>query len=34
MKQCLEAGMDAHLSKPVDVELLKQTLGRLLAERK
>ncbi len=29
-QRCLEAGMDAHLSKPVDIEALKKTLGRLL----
>ena len=27
VKECLQAGMDAHLSKPVDIELLKKTLG-------
>lgn len=26
VKQCLQAGMDAHLSKPVDIEQLKKTL--------
>ena len=31
VKQCLQAGMDAHLSKPVDIDLLKDLLGRLLA---
>ena len=29
VKQCLQAGMDAHLSKPVDIDLLKETLARL-----
>ncbi len=31
LKQCLQAGMNAHLAKPVDMELLKETLLRLLA---
>ena len=31
--QCLEAGMNAHLSKPVDLDRLKETLGRLLQTR-
>ncbi len=26
VKQCLQAGMNVHLSKPVDIDLLKQTL--------
>ena len=30
VKQCLQAGMNAHLSKPVDMELLKETLRRLI----
>ena len=33
VKQCLQAGMDAHLSKPVDIEKLKDTLRRLLAAK-
>ena len=33
VKQCLQAGMDAHLSKPVDIDKLKSLLGRMLAER-
>ena len=28
VKQCLHSGMDAHLSKPVDIEQLKVLLGR------
>jgi len=31
VRECLEAGMDAHLSKPVDIELLKETLRRLMS---
>ena len=30
VQQCLLAGMNEHLSKPVDVDRLKETLGRLL----
>ena len=30
---CLEAGMDAHMAKPVDIEKLKELLGRILSER-
>ena len=33
VRQCLEAGMNAHLSKPVDLDHLKETLGRLLETR-
>ena len=33
VKQCLQAGMDAHLAKPVDIERLKETLRRLTAPR-
>jgi CheY-like chemotaxis protein len=29
VRRCLDAGMDAHLSKPVDIDLLKETLARL-----
>ena len=29
VKACLQAGMDAHLSKPVDINQLKMTLGRI-----
>ena len=31
VRQCLQAGMNAHLSKPVDIELLKAKLSELLA---
>ncbi len=31
VKQCLQAGMNAHLSKPVDIDQLKKCLGRLLS---
>ena len=27
VKQCLQAGMNAHLSKPVDIDLLKKCLA-------
>ena len=33
VRQCLEAGMDAHLSKPVDIDRLLETIGRLLREK-
>ena len=33
VKTCLQAGMDAHLSKPVDIEQLKALLGRMLSAR-
>jgi len=33
VQQCLQAGMNAHLSKPVEIELLKKTLGKLLSGR-
>ena len=33
VQQCLQAGMNAHLSKPVDIGLLKKTVGRLLSEK-
>ena len=33
VKTCLQAGMNAHLSKPVDIERLKELLGRMLAGR-
>ena len=31
VKACLDAGMDGHISKPVDIEKLKELLGTLLA---
>ena len=31
VKHCLQAGMDAHLSKPVDIDKLTDVLGRILA---
>ena len=33
VKHCLSAGMSAHLSKPVDIDLLKETLAGLLGQR-
>ena len=33
VKQCLQAGMDAHLSKPVDIAKLTELLGRMRAAR-
>jgi CheY-like chemotaxis protein len=30
VKTCLQAGMNAHLSKPVDIDQLKLTLGRIV----
>ena len=30
VKQCLDAGMDAHLSKPVNIDLLKEKLSLML----
>ena len=32
-QKCLEAGMNAHVSKPIDVEVLKHTLGKELSKR-
>ena len=32
VRQCLKAGMNAHMSKPVDIEQLKKCLGRILKE--
>ena len=34
VQQCLQAGMNEHLSKPVDIDTLVLTLGRLLAEER
>ncbi len=33
VQQCLSAGMNAHLSKPVEIELLKKTLSKLLVSQ-
>ena len=33
VKQCIQAGMDAHLSKPVDIDRLKALLGSMLSDR-
>ena len=33
VQNCLQAGMDAHLPKPVDFDLLLQTLARLIESR-
>lgn len=30
IRQCLQAGMNAHLSKPVEIDQLKKCLGRML----
>lgn len=32
VKQCLQAGMNAHMSKPADIELIKRTLAGMLGE--
>ena len=29
VKACLDAGMNAHISKPVDIDKLKDILGRI-----
>ncbi len=34
VRHCLEAGMNTHLSKPVDIDLLCETLSRLIAVRR
>ncbi len=33
VQKCLEAGMNAHISKPIDVDILKQTLIKLSRNR-
>ena len=33
VKQCLQAGMSAHMSKPVDIDLLKVKLAELLSSQ-
>ncbi len=33
VKECLQAGMNAHLSKPVDIDLLKTTLGKTVLKK-
>ena len=30
VRQCIQAGMNQHLAKPVDIERLKQVLGELI----
>ena len=34
VRHCLEAGMNAHLSKPVDINKLKEILSDLLDQQK
>ena len=34
VQQCLQAGMNVHLSKPVDIDLLVSTLGKLITKGK
>ena len=33
VKQCLQAGMNAHLPKPVDIDKLKETLNKMIRKR-
>jgi len=33
VKRCLEAGMNAHLAKPLDIEKVKQTIAEYVGER-
>ncbi len=32
IRDCLNAGMDAHVSKPIDIAVLERTLRNLMAE--
>ncbi len=34
VKRCLDCGMDAHVSKPIDVSEVMKLLGRYIADRK
>ena len=33
VQNCLDAGMDAHIAKPLDIALLEKTLRSLLRKR-
>ena len=33
VQMCLDAGMDAHIAKPLDIELLERTLKNILAAK-
>jgi len=30
MKKCLECGMQAHIAKPIDIDVVQQTLAKFL----